>query len=206
MRNDDLHSLPPNLPVPVDDGACAHLVGARIPPIALLATNGERIRLDERRAAWTVVYAYPRTGVPDRDSPPGWDDIPGARGCTPQSCSNRDHHAELRALGAEVFGLSTQTSEYQREMAERLHLPFPVLSDAELELTRALSLPTFRYGEWTVLERFTFVARAGRIERVFYPVVPPTADAPKVAAWLKSVADKEKDAARGTRAADREGI
>jgi peroxiredoxin len=133
---------------------------------------------------WVVLYAYPRTGVPDVDSPPGWDEIPGARGCTPQNCAFRDHHAELSALGASVYGLSTQSTAYQREMAERLHLPYPVLSDERLALTRALRLPTFTYGGWTLLRRLSLILREGRIEHVIYPVFPSNADAPAVVAWL----------------------
>ena len=186
MRQDDLYSLPPDLPVPVDDGACDHLPGAEVPPIFLMATTGESVRLDRPRARWTVVFAYPRTGVPDQDSPPGWDAIPGARGCTPQACSYRDNHAELRSLGAEVFGLSTQTTEYQQEMSTRLHLPYPVLSDASLAFTHALRLPTFAYEDWTLLKRFTMVLRGGKIERVFYPVFPSSADADQVIAWLRN--------------------
>src|SRR5262245_52351312 len=129
-RSDDLYSLPPGLPIPVDDGACAHLMGMRAPALALPATSGERVDLASLTGT-VVVYAYPRTGHPDRDPPPGWDDIPGARGCTPQSCAFRDLHAEIVARGARVFGLSTQTTEEQREVHLRLHLPFELLSDAE---------------------------------------------------------------------------
>ena len=188
MRGDDLYTLPAGLPVPVDDGACDHLPGLQIPPIALMATTGEDVRLDRSRARWTVVFAYPRTGVPDQDSPPGWDAIPGARGCTPQACAYRDHYAELTSLGAEVFGLSTQTTDYQREMSTRLHLPYPVLSDASLAFTGALRLPTFEYGEWTLLKRFTLLLRDGKIARVFYPVFPSSADAEQVIAWLRGQA------------------
>ncbi len=186
MRADDLHSLPPNLPAPIDDGACAHLVGRDVPAVELPATDGTRVRLDRVRTRWTVVYAYPRTGVPDRSSPEGWDAIPGARGCTPQNCAFRDHHAELVALGASVYGLSTQTTDYQREMATRLHLPYPVLSDAQLELTRALDLPTFRFGAWTLLKRFSLILAGDRIEHVIYPVFPSNADAPAVVRWLRA--------------------
>lgn len=186
MRSDDLHTLPDNLPVPGDDGACAHLAGRLVPPLPLRATTGEWIRLDQPSTPWTVVYAYPRTGTPDKDSPPGWDAIPGARGCTPQACSYRDHHREIAQLGGAVFGLSTQTTEYQREMATRLHQPFPVLSDADLALTRALRLPTFQYGDWTLLKRFTMILAAGRIVHVIYPVFPSTADAPAVVEWLRA--------------------
>jgi peroxiredoxin len=185
MRSDDLNALPPGLPAPTDDGACGHLRGTAVPPIALPSTRGRLVRLDEVDTRWAVVYAYPRTGVPDVDSPPGWDAIPGARGCTPQTCAYRDRAAELRALGATVFGLSTQSTEYQLEMAKRLHLPFEVLSDSELLLTPALRLPTFRYGDWTLLKRHTLILSRGQIEEVFYPVFPPDADAEKVVGWLR---------------------
>ena len=185
MRSDDLYTLPADLPVPQDDRLCAHLPGKLMPPVPLRATTGEWVRLDQSTTPWTVVYAYPRTGTPDKDSPPGWDAIPGARGCTPQACSYRDHHREIESLGASVFGLSTQTTEYQREMADRLHLPFPILSDADLALTSALRLPTFKYGDWTLLKRFTMILQTGRIAHVIYPVFPPTADAPAVLEWLR---------------------
>lgn len=184
MRSDDLYTLPPGVPVPEDDGAARHLVGLPMPPVALRSTRDRLVRLDRLGPGRTVIYAYPRTGVPDEDSPPGWDEIPGARGCTPQNCSFRDHHADLRALGADVFGLSTQDTAYQREMTERLHLPFEVLSDERLELARALNLPTFVYGEWTLLKRFSMIVRDGRIEHVFYPVFPPGGDGRRVLAWL----------------------
>jgi peroxiredoxin len=184
VRHDDLYSVPAGLPVPVDDGACNHLLGQRLPPIELRSTRGREVRLDLVPAPWTVVYCYPRTGVPDRDSPPGWDAIPGARGCTPQNCAFRDHYTQLQVLGAEVFGLSTQTTDYQQEMAERLQLPFEVLSDADLELTNALRLPTFTYGDWTLLRRMTLILREATIVKVFYPVFPPSADAGWVEAWL----------------------
>jgi peroxiredoxin len=190
-RPDDLHSLPPDLPVPVDDGACDHLPGAALPPVELSTTAGRRIRLDRLPGERTVIYAYPRTGMPDREPPGGlaaWDSIPGLRGCTPQACSYRDRHADLRRAGAEIFGLSTQTTAYQAEVAERLHLPFEVLSDAELVLTETLRLPTVEVAGHRVLRRFTMVIRGGRIERVFYPVFPPDADAPRVLAWLRDEA------------------
>jgi len=122
MRRDDLSAPPPGLPVPTDDGACRHLRGAAVPPVALTSTRRRPVRLDQIDTPWAVVYAYPRTGVPDADLPPGWDAMPGARGCTPQTCAYRDREAELRALGATVFGLSTQSTAYQEEMARRLHL------------------------------------------------------------------------------------
>lgn len=184
MRHDDLYSVPSGLPVPVDDGACRHLRGAVVPPIALTSTHGRQVWLEQIDAPWIVVYAYPRTGVPDADSPPGWDDIPGARGCTPQACSYRDHAAELGQLGAVVFGLSTQSTDYQREMATRLHLPYEVLSDFELTMTRALRLPIFQFREWTLLTRHTLIIVGGRIEHVLYPVFPPEADAGNVLSWL----------------------
>jgi peroxiredoxin len=186
MRSDDLYTLPPGLPVPIDDGACDHLPGQEVPPILLPATHNQWVRLDQSTTPWTVVYAYPRTGVPDQDSPPGWDLIPGARGCTPQNCAFRDHYAELQSLGATVYGLSTQPISYQQEMVARLHIPFPVLSDEGMVLTRALRLPTFRYGDWTLLKRFTIILSQGRIVHVIYPVFPPNADAPATVAWLRN--------------------
>ena len=132
-----------------------------------------------------MLYCYPRTGRPDVDPPPGWDDVPGARGCTPQACSYRDHYAELTALGARVYGVSTQTTEYQQEMAARLHLPFPVLSDAEFRLTDALALPTFEIQGIRLLRRLTLLVRANRIAHCFYPVFPPDADAEQVLDWLR---------------------
>jgi peroxiredoxin len=180
--------LPPDLPAPEDDGAADHLVGASMPAIALRATDGQRVRLDEPgRLARTVVYAYPRTGRPGEPSlVEDWDLIPGARGCTPEACAFRDHHGELTAAGAEVFGLSTQDTAYQREAVERLHLPFAMLSDAGLELTRALGLPTLEVGGETLLKRLTLVLRGGVVEHVFYPVFPPDRHAGEVLAWLRA--------------------
>jgi peroxiredoxin len=184
-RTDDLHQLPPNLPPPVDDGAADHLTGHLVPSVPLRATSGRIIDLSQP-AGHVVVYCYPRTGQPDVDPPPGWDAVPGARGCTPQSCGFRDRHAELRSLGARVFGLSTQDTEYQREVVERLHLPFDLLSDASLALTNALRLPTFEISGMTLLKRVTLVIRDGRIEKVFYPVFPPDRNAEDVIDWLKT--------------------
>jgi peroxiredoxin len=189
VRPDDLHALPEGLPVPVDDGACRHLPGLTLPPIELPSTGGGTVRLDRPGARFTIVYCYPRTGLPDAEPPGGlaaWDAIPGMRGCTPQACAYRDHHAELRALGAEVFGLSTQVTEYQREMTGRLGLPFPVLSDARLAFTRALRLPTETVAGQVLIRRLTLLAEAGRIAEVFYPVFPPDADAGRVADWLRA--------------------
>jgi peroxiredoxin len=174
------------IPQPVDDGAARHLLGARIAPLALMATTGEMIDLSEERGL-CVVYAYPKTGVPGVPSPPGWDLIPGARGCTPQSCSFRDHFAELRAHGVEsLFGCSTQDHEYQLEAVRRLHLPFPLLSDANLELTHAMRLPTFQTAGMTLLKRFTLIVLDGTIEHVFYPVFPPDKNASDVLSWLSA--------------------
>ena len=184
-RSDDLHALPPDLPVPVYDGACDHLPGMRLPSVPLPATTGELVDVSTLPGR-TVVYCYPRTGEPDKDPPPGWDAIPGARGCTPQSCAYRDHRADLAALGARVFGLSTQDTAYQREVAARLRLPFPLLSDAELRFARALRLPTFELDGMTLIKRLTLIVKDGRIAHVFYAVFPPDADAGRVTAWLAS--------------------
>ena len=187
MRSDDLYSLPKDLPVPLDDGAAKHLPHAMVPPIALPSTRGREVVLAaESQACRVVVYAYPRTGEPDKDTPPGWDAIPGARGCTPQSCGFRDVHEEFRRMGAAVYGLSTQTTAYQREMAERLHLPFEVLSDAELRLTSALRLPTFEVAGMKLLKRLTLVLSRGEVEHVFYPVFPPDQSARQVLDWLRA--------------------
>lgn len=172
------------LPVPEDDGAARHLPGMRIPSMALAATDGGRVDL-EVLGGWTVVFAYPRTGVPDEPNPPGWDQIPGARGCTTQCNAFRDRYNELRALGVEqIYGVSVQSTEYQREMAERQRLPYAILSDEGLALTRSLRLPTFEASGMTLLKRFTLMVREGTIEHVFYPVFPPDENAAVVAAWL----------------------
>jgi peroxiredoxin len=187
MSAHDPMVLPADLPVPIDDGATAHLAGMQLPDIALAATDGSTVSL-ARLAGRTVVYAYPRTGEPGKAMlVPEWDQIPGARGCTPQSCGFRDHHAELKAAGADqVFGLSTQATAYQQEMAERLHLPFPVLSDEGLAFTGALRLPTFEAAGLTLIKRLALIIDAGRITHVFYPVFPPDRNAGDVLAWLKA--------------------
>ena len=181
--------LPANLPVPVDDGACDHLRGMRLPSVPLLSTAGRMVDLSAMRGR-TAVYCYPRTGLPDKEVPKGWDEIPGARGCTPQSCGFRDRHGEFEALSTRVFGLSTQTTDYQREAVTRLRLPFDLLSDKDLAFTRALRLPTFEFA-WAfgdqpavLVKRLALVLTDGRIEQVFYPVFPPDRNAEQVHAWL----------------------
>jgi peroxiredoxin len=181
----DPNVLPADLPVPQDDGAARHLIGMRLPSLPLEATDGSQVDLSKFPGR-TVVYIYPRTGVPGRSMPEGWNEIPGARGCTPQSCGFRDHFTELKRLGvARVFGLSTQDSAYQREAVERLHLPFAVLSDERLELTRALKLPTFEVAGMTLLKRMALVIDDAVITKVFYPVFPPDKNAEEVIAWLR---------------------
>jgi peroxiredoxin len=173
------------IPAPKDDGAARHLVGQRLPAIALPATDGASVDPSTLRGR-TVVYAYPRTGRPNVDNPPGWDAIPGARGCSPQSCAFRDHFAELKRLGVDqLFGLSTQDTAYQAEAASRLKLPFALLSDEKFLLTDALKLPTFETSGMRLLKRLTLVIRDGVIEHVFYPVFPPDQNAGDVIVWLK---------------------
>jgi peroxiredoxin len=184
MRSDNLHELPKDLPVPQDDGACAHLAGMRLPRVALASTGGRSVDLSALKGR-TVVYIYPRTGRPDQESPPGWNEIPGARGCTPQSCAFRDHHEALKRAGAaQVYGLSTQDTAYQREAVERLHLPFDLLSDEKLALARALKLPTFEVEGMRLIKRLTLITSDSAIVKVFYPVFPPDRNAGDVLAWL----------------------
>lgn len=178
--------LPPDLPVPTDDGAARLLTGSKLPALALAATDGSSVDLSQL-AGRTVLYLYPRTGRPGVPLPDGWDAIPGARGCTPQSCGFRDHLAEMKRLGvANVFGLSTQDSDYQREVVERLHLPFRLLSDVDLRFTRALTLPTFVVAGMTLLKRLALVIDDGTIVKVFYPVFPPDKNAQEVVVWLST--------------------
>lgn len=180
----NLMQMPDDLPVPEDDGAAAHLAGSPMPDIALPATSGGPVEL-AKLSARTVIYAFPRTGVPDEPTFfEGWEQIPGARGCTPESCAFRDHHAELQSAGANVYGLSTQDTAFQRDAVGRLHLPFAILSDDRLALTRALNLPTFEVNALTLLKRFTLVVREGKIEHVFYPIFPPDGHAEQVLGWL----------------------
>jgi peroxiredoxin len=179
VRADDLHTLPADLPIPEDDGAAAHLPGAVLPAVALPATGGGEVRLD-RLEGRTVVFAYPRTGRPGEEPLGGtafWNAIPGARGCTPQACAIRDTHGRFTALGVTVLGLSTQSPAEQEEARERLHLPYRLLSDARLELARALRLPTFEVEGHTLLRRLTLLLRDGRVEDALYPVFPPDAAA-----------------------------
>lgn len=177
--------LPKRLPVPLDDGAADHLSGRRLPAVTLPGTDGTPVDLTRIRG-WWVLYVYPMTGRPGVAMPEGWNEIPGARGCTPQSCGFRDHHAELRELGSAVFGLSSQDSDYQREARDRLQLPFQLLSDQALRLKEELGLPTFAAGGMELFRRLTFIARDDRIEKVFYPVFPPDRNAGEVLDWLRA--------------------
>jgi len=181
----DLSELPPDLPRPEDDGACDHLVGLAVPSIRLASTAGHAVDLGDLGPGRTVIYCYPRTGVPGEEMPEGWDAIPGARGCTPQACAFRDHAAELSVRSARLFGLSAQTTAEQRELVERLHLPFEVLSDAALTFSSTLRLPTFEAGGMRLIKRLTLVVRDGMIEHVFYPVFPPDTHASDVVRWLE---------------------
>ena len=174
----DVYSLPPNLPVPEDDGAADHLVGMELPDLVLDSSQGP---VNVRN--FTVIYVYPRSGRPGRPLLPGWDETPGARGCTPQSCAFRDRYPEL---GVPVAGLSAQTLDDQLEFAERNRMPFPVIADPERKLGAALGLPTFDIAELTLYKRITLVAEDARIVKVFYPVFPPDANAGEVLAWLRS--------------------
>lgn len=183
----DVYQLPHELPEPKDDGAADHLAGRAMPRLTLPSTSGERIALDEFGTGRTVLYLYPMTGRPGVDLPDGWDSIPGARGCTPESCGFRDHHADLLAAGASrVFGLSSQDTDYQQEMAGRLGLPYAVLSDTELSLADELRLPTFHAGGSRLFTRLTMVIDNATITHAFYPVFPPDQHAGEVLAWLQA--------------------
>jgi peroxiredoxin len=183
----NLNQLPSDLPIPQDDGAADHLVGMRLPAISLETTTHSQLNLGQTKGR-IVIYCYPMTGQPNVPLPDGWDQIPGARGCTPQSCSFRDHYQELRSLGADVVGLSVQSTEYQQEMADRLHLPFPVLSDADYRFQQALRLPTFVAAGMTLLKRITLIANDGMIEAIHYPIFPSDSDPAWVIDYLKNKA------------------
>jgi len=185
MITNNLNVLPDNLPVPIDDGACDHLLGLKLPDMTLLATSGEQINLSKLNGT-VVLYFYPMTGRPDVNLPDGWDEIPGARGCTPQACAFRDHHADLKPLCSDVYGISTQDSQYQNEAKERLHLPFYLLSDEGLELKKALSLPTFVIEKHELFKRFTLIVKDSVIVKVFYPVFPPNDNPGNVISWLRT--------------------
>jgi peroxiredoxin len=180
----NLNQLPIDLPIPQDDGSTNHLKGMKLPNISLNATNGKTVNLGEIKGK-LVIYCYPMTGQPNVALPDGWDQIPGARGCTPQSCSFRDHYQELQALGSELVGLSVQSTEYQKEMADRLHLPFPVVSDVNYQFQKALNMPTFVAAGMTLLKRVTLIANNGVIEAVHYPIFPSDSDPAWVIDYLK---------------------
>jgi peroxiredoxin len=185
-----MYSLPPDLPAPVDDGACDHLPGAQVPSIRLQSTSGRWVDLAAATERPTVLFFYPRTGEAGKPAGPAWDAIPGARGCTLQSCGFRDRYRELTALGVAVYGVSTQDTAYQREFVERNQLPFDMLSDRDLSLTRSLRMPTFDYpvergGPTTLIKRMAWYVDRGRIERIWYPVFPPDRNAETVLGWLR---------------------
>lgn len=179
------NTLPAGLPIPVDDGLTAHLPGLSVPSAVFKSTNGESISLASIQGR-VVVYVYPLTGRPNVALPEGWDEIPGARGCTPQACDFSDHYQKLQALQATVFGLSSQTTDYQLEFKNRLHLPFDLLSDSNFQLKQALHLPTFQVGELLLYKRLTLIAEEQVIKKVFYPIFPPNQHAAQVIDWLKT--------------------
>ena len=183
----DYTSLPDDLPAPVDDGAADHLPGSEVPAVALPSTSGGVVDLADAARERLVVYVYPRTGVPGEPLPEGWDDIPGARGCTPQSCAFRDAREDLARHGATLIGISAQTPQEQAEFAEREHIGYPLLSDHDLALADAMGLPTFEASGLRLYKRLTFVAEQGRIVKVFYPVFPPDRNAGDVLAWLEDL-------------------
>jgi peroxiredoxin len=180
-----LAELPKDLPVPVDDGACNHLLNRALPSMALSSTQGRTVDLSAI-SGWIVIYCYPMTGKPGVSLPQGWDQIPGARGCTPQSCAFRDRYRELEHLNTQVYGISTQSTEYQQEAVERLHLPYELLSDAELHFATLLKLPRFEVEGRQLIKRLTLIAQDGNIIKVFYPVFPPDRNVDEVVEWLQN--------------------
>jgi peroxiredoxin len=186
MMTQDFSELPPSLPVPIDDGASDRLLGKNLPHVILASTSGNQINLGEIKGR-IVLYCYPMTGQPGVELPAGWDLIPGARGCTPQSCSFRDHYQELQALNTQVYGVSTQQTSAQLEAQQRLHLPFELLSDLDFKLTTALELPTFEVENKRLIKRLTLIAQSGKIIKVYYPVFPPDQNAQDVIDWLNIV-------------------
>lgn len=202
MRSDSLYEIPSDLPIPQDDGAARHLLGKVLPSVELPSTRGDAVRLSDPANGLVVVYCYPRTGRPNAEAPGGtanWNAIPGTRGCTPQSCAYRDSHAELMDLGAVIYGLSTQATDYQREAAQRLHLPFPLLSDADYEFSDSLGLPQFEVAGMRLLKRTTLVVKEGRIIHYFYPVFPPDQDARNVIEWIRGQAHSDTVGLEGER-------
>ncbi len=181
----NFNQLPADLPIPQDDGSTNHLRGMKLPNVSLNTTNGKSINFGDIKGR-LVIYCYPMTGQPNVPLPEGWDQIPGARGCTPQSCAFKDHYQELQALGVEVVGLSVQSTEYQKEMADRLHLPFPVVSDANYQFQKALNLPTFITAGMTLLKRVTLITNNGVIETVHYPIFPSNSDPAWVIDYLNN--------------------
>lgn len=181
--SDNYNTLPAGLPVPIDDGQAAHLEGTHLPELVFASTSGQNFNLNHEKL---VIYVYPLTGEPGVALPEGWDEIPGARGCTPQACDFSEHHQQFSNLNTQVFGLSAQTSDYQLALKNRLHLPFDLLSDSDFKLKQILNLPTFKVGELTFYKRLTLIIEQNIIKKVFYPVFPPNQHAAQVLDWLKS--------------------
>ncbi|GAB5540076.1 MAG: redoxin family protein [Salibacteraceae bacterium] len=188
VRSDNLYKLPDELPVPIDDGAANHLTGAVLPDFSLTSTSGDQINL-YRSGGLNIVFCYPRTGRPNEEALGGtenWNSIPGARGCTPQACSYRDKFSELEDLGANLYGLSTQDTEYQKEAVSRLGLPYKLLSDSNLQFLENLNLPFFKIGDTVLLKRITLIIQNGIVSHYFYPVYPPNSDAENVLSWISA--------------------
>lgn len=181
-----LPGLPNDLPIPVDDGACEHLAGLKLPDLLLPSTKGGAVNLSSLKGL-SVIYIYPMTGRPDIPLPEGWESIPGAMGCTPQACSFRDHYTELAEFDASIYGLSTQSTLEQQEAAERLNLPYALLSDEALTLADKLSLPTMEVEGKTLIKRITLICDNGVIKKVFYPVFPPDQNVNEVISYMKTL-------------------
>ncbi len=184
---DNFYSLPDNLPIPIDDGACNHLTGLKLPSLELKATDNRIINIAECAQQPTVFFFYPRTGQPQEPTPVGWDEIPGARGCTPQSCGYKNLYNDFKKLGIQIYGVSVQDTPFQQEFVARLEMPFSILSDSDLKLTQAMNLPTFTYENMILLKRMAWYCNNGIIEKIFYPVFPPDKCAENVLRWIKKL-------------------
>ncbi|VAW52529.1 Alkyl hydroperoxide reductase subunit C-like protein [hydrothermal vent metagenome] len=180
----DLYQLPEGLPVPVDDGACNHLEGAPFPSMLITVTPHATYDFSKEKGI-NIIFFYPMIGHPDSLPMTGWNEIPGARGCTPQALSYKNYFRQITKLGVRLFGASSQALKEQNDAIDRLKLPFELINDSSFLLSNALKLPTFQFNEIKMIKRLTLVVVDGVIKKVFYPVFPPNKNVDDVIVWLK---------------------